>query len=158
MAYVTPPTYTDDTTLSAADLNKNSGNQEYLKGVLDAPNVPFASIETPSAGVDAPTTNYWFRHTHDYFHWYFYLTSATIDRTRIRIYSEDGSLQFGAALIDDTSTPANQAAALLLDPSYRDSYDVSALTVGTWYRAEVTIEASGSGLETLIYLEERTTA
>lgn len=156
MAYVAPPTFATGDTLSATNLNKLSTNQEYFKGITDTPNVPFASIETPAAGTDAPTTIYWFRHTHTYFHWHFYLRSSTIDRTRIRIYDESDVLKFTP--IDDTSTPASQAAALLLTPSYRDSLDVSTLTIGDWYYAEVTIEASGSGSEILIYLEERTTA
>ena len=49
-----------------------------------------------------------------------------------------------------------QAAALLVN--WVSSYDVSALTIGTYYRAEVTIEASGSGQAYLVYMGEKATA
>jgi hypothetical protein len=147
MAYVTPPTFATDDILSATDLNKLSTNQEYFKGLLDVPNT----------GTVMGSGNYYFRHTHDYFHWWFKWLSADVTRVRINIYDEDGNLQFGDSLIDDTSTPGSEAASLALDPSYQDSYDVSALTLGNWYRAEVTISVSG-GECALMYLEERTTA
>jgi len=137
MAYSTPPTFADGNILTATQLNTLSANQEYLKGVIDAPNVPSIQV--------GDNADFWFRHTLPYFHWYFYVNNgSTVDKVEIKIYSDDGSLQFDAALISDTSTPANQAAALALDPSYRDSYDVSALTIGNRSKDAVDIDTSRS--------------
>lgn len=145
-------------TLSASKLNVLSGNTEYLKGVLDAPNVPLQTI-TATGGT---TVDFWFRHALDYFHWKFTITAGESDTIWIKLWDIDGTLvTFGGALPDgkilnDTATwtPAQEPVAV-----WTDSYNVSSLTASAWYRAEVNMGfTSGSGPMYLVYLEERATA
>ena len=158
MAWDTPPTFVDGDTLSASQLNILGANQEYLKGVLDTPNVPFQTI----TATDGETVDFWFRHQLDYFHWKFRIDGGESDTIVIKLYDISGTLvTFGGALPDgkilnDTATwtPADEPVA-----AWTDSYNVSSLTLDAWYRAEVNMGfTSGAGPMYLIYLEERATA
>ena len=141
MAFVAPPTFADGAVLSAADLNKLSDNQEYLKGILATPNVPLLVIHATNG--DDADGEWAFPHLHDYFHWQFIPVSQDIDRVRIWIYASDGNMQFGGPIFDSNANPADLAAAIT--EGWTDSYDVSALTIGTWYRVVVDITRGNSG-------------
>ena len=155
MAFVAPPTFADGAVLSAADLNKLSDNQEYLKGILATPNVPFLVLRPAVVGQDADG-EWAFPHLHDYFHWQFIPVAQGIDRMQIWIYASDGNMQFGGPIFDSNANPADLAAAITA--GWTDSYDVSALPIGTWYRVVVNIDASTSGNAYLASMGEKETA
>ena len=154
MAYSAPADFADGDVLSATQLNVLSTNQEYFKGVVDAPNVVFAALHLDGTNIDK---NYFFEHTHRYIHWSAYLNSAIVSRFSIEIYSVDGILQYGAPIYVDVSTPSDNAAAQTA--GWTGSFDAVQLTPGTTYRAFVDFNAGdGSADAYLLYLEERSTA
>jgi hypothetical protein len=61
MSYQPPPTFADDTVLSAAALNILSQNIEYLAGIVQGPNIPFPANELELQGI---SEYYRIRHQH----------------------------------------------------------------------------------------------
>lgn len=144
MAWTTPPTFSDGSTASATQLNILSDDLEYLKGITDTPNSPFPSITVTDDG----DWDFWFRHQMDYLHYYAYVDNTQSNRFEISIYNSAG-----AEVADFTDTNSHAAPY-----TYSGYINVSALTVGDWYRANVDIRVEGtSSVVYFRYLEERST-
>ena len=150
MAWTNPPTFADGDVLSAAQLNILSNNTEYLKGISDAPNAPFATV----TAVGSTTTDFWLRHTHDHLHYKFVIENGTSDTIWIKVWNEAGTQEFGDKIFNDTDKVTTT------QPDWEGSYDASALTDDAWYRIEVfqSFDGGSSNVMYLVYLEERTVA
>lgn len=141
MAWSTPPTFADGDVLSATDLNVLADDLEYLKGVLDGSNIVHMMRTTT---IDA-TWQYYIRHTHDYCHYYIKQTVGDSDEISIKYYDSGGSL-VATVLTDATNRSATY--------TWQGSGDVSALTVGTYYRVDVAIALTGTSSNTTYYVFE----
>src|SRR4029077_9186058 len=67
MPYVTIPTFTDGSILSASALNTLSGNAAFLYGVANNANIPFNSYTATK--VDSTVAQWYVRHRLRYYHW-----------------------------------------------------------------------------------------
>lgn len=68
-SYVSPPVFSDGSILTATDLNKLSGNQEYLYGLYQAPNIPFNGLVSGQSLTSS--NNLWYmRYSVRYLHYY----------------------------------------------------------------------------------------
>lgn len=138
MSWSTPPSFSDGSLLSAAQLNILSDDVEFLYGALSGVNVPFRSL---TSGSDlSKDTNIWkFRYLGRYLHYRVRLTSGQHDV--FRLYYDDNEY-----VIDDGSRSAPYTWA-----SYIDLNSLG-LTVGQFYNATWRWQFSSSGSVTLDYL------
>lgn len=146
MAYQTPPTFTDNEIISAAQLNILSANQEFLYGITSAINGPFNSIRT---GEDLYEANnaYRMRKQGRYLLWRLYLYSGAISNTlEINIHNSTGALVHNLVVNSGGATgPQNWESGVTVGDL---AIDLDALSIGTVDYGEifrVWIKSDGGG-------------
>lgn len=142
MAWTTPPTFVDTNTLTAAQLNILSDNQEFLHGIANVPNVPFKVI---SAGNDINQT-YKIQHRGQYLHYWVHITGGTHDELTITYNGTDVYEDLGAQTGPYTwqsSVDLNDTGIITPTP-----------TIGTVYDLEVDFKWTSAATVYIYYLRE----
>ena len=142
MAYTALATKTDGDTLTASHMNAVAGNIEFLYGLVQAPNIGFASY---AATLTSQSPQYWaFIHQHRYIH-YEVVVTGTGDAIAIDA-GTDGST-FGNSVMSDGSSPTG---------TYTDYADTSGwgLTVGDPLYVRATWNMGTASLIRINYLIE----
>lgn len=145
MAYTTPPTFTDLTTiLSAAQLNILSDDVEYLNGLIEVVNPPFTSYTYGSGEMGA--RKWTVRHRHRYLHYNLTIASGNIN--------PDLRLWYNGVKVREW-TSGNELTAPVAITGYIDLQALT-LTQNQWY--EVYWGGDNSGTTTAYYFFESPTA
>lgn len=131
MAWSTPPTFSDTSVLSAAQLNTLSDDLEYLYGLSSAVNIPF--LRDPAFQGGNNTTSYWqIRHRAQYLNVYI---GYTVDGA----WSDHlaWTVTYGGTTISSTD-PISYT-----NPGYV-AFDLDALgsfTLGNWYEITIAVRS-----------------
>jgi hypothetical protein len=152
MAWTTPPTFTDGTILTAANLNILTDDLAYLEGRANAPLLPYVAYTFTVTR----TLTYMIRHKYRYLH-YSYANAGTVSGDNHAI-----SITYNNATIY-TQNP------VVFATDYTGSIDLQAttpspfplgLSVGTWYLVRIVFTKVGTGehMQPFRYLEERDVA
>jgi hypothetical protein len=132
MPYVTPPTFVDDAVLSAAQLNILSADVEYLYGLVQGSNIPFAAN---SKNGDLTSDVKWIiRHRHQYLHVKVTETGAggaestTAEGNGVKVYYDDDLVGGPSDLVE---------GGTVLFSIDLDASAAAPLTEGNWYEIYV---------------------
>lgn len=145
MAWTTPPTFADDTVLSASALNTLSDDVEFVKASIDGPNIPFKWEHFS----DSHAAYYAFRKRPgiDYLHVWFEQTTG--DDGAVSLEYNSGTMADGNWAVLETWTNVDSSAAPI-----EAWVDMSALTDGTYYVVAFDVTLTGGALR--LYLLEET--
>lgn len=86
MAYTTPPTFADDTILTAANLNILSDDVEHLYGLISGVNIPFSSQTITASG---ESRRWIFRRQARYLHYKIRNITNDTDELHINVNGND---------------------------------------------------------------------
>ena len=125
MPYTTPPTFADDDVLSASQLNILAENIEYLYGLAQSVNIPFAQVDT---GLNFQLERYTIRHRARYLKVFvaWSVDLAHVDQIALKV-------TYGGVNIYDDVQLLTDSATLSLD------LNPLTLTLATFY--EITVSA-----------------
>ena len=151
MAYVAPPTFTEDAILKASDLNTLSDDIEFLYGLVQGVNIPFSALVSLGVGL-ASTNNKWYiGHQHRYLHFKWGIGAAGEGITEMKIWYN------GVNIHDSAETGAGPKG----ETTYIDLYDtpgpgagLTAPTVGNAYEIYIETTHDNDTVFTMYYLIE----
>ncbi len=141
MAWVSPPTFVDGATLTAAQLNQLSDGVRHLNG-LGGQSVG-ATLEAHHTN-DTPASYYYAgRHTHRYLHIIYYGSNG-----------DDINVYYGGSSIFHDGNPNAGKVDAVVDLQTA----LPGLAVGTWYELQVILEANSGGQVSVWWIGESQSA
>lgn len=140
MAYTTPPTFVNDTKLTATDLNILSNDIEYLHGLVTGVNLPVGSLRITNDNLTSTNNQWLLRHANRYLHYKLRLVGGTNDS--LSIYYDGIRVMYDASTRNAAYTYSGYVD--LESPSTWPGYSATAWSSGTTYDEGVILVSSGT--------------